>query len=79
MKILLITTLFKKGYINDMNKYRPIFLLSELTTILETIIANRFLYRIYILLTNIIYYMPNNMVLLEILELRKHYMLTTIY
>ena len=36
--------LFKKGKPDDINKYRPIALLSQFSKILEKIISNRFLY-----------------------------------
>ena len=36
--------LFKKGKPDDINKYRPIALLSQFSMILEKIISNRFLY-----------------------------------
>ena len=65
MTISVITPLFKKGKPYDINNYRPIAYLSQFSKILEKIISNRFLHFID-------KHMPNNMVLLEILQLRKH-------
>ena len=43
MKISVITPLFKKGKLDDINNYRPISSLSQFSKILEKIIYNRFL------------------------------------
>ena len=67
-----IIPLFKKEKLDDMNNYRPIVLLSQLSNILENIIANRFIH--YIEKHNLLY--TKQYGLSEILQLRTNSMIT---
>ena len=74
MKISVITPLFKKGKLYDINKYRLVALLSQFSNILEKIISNRFLH--FIDKPNLLYAKQYD--LLDILQLRTHYNLITL-